>query len=68
MRSGPKLYEKFSNDVNRKSQALAWKNVAEQLEQKEQINVESVTKLKQNVTNWVRRATVCICPSHLIEF
>lgn len=67
MKSGPKLYEKFSSDTNRKTQAIEWKKIADELEQEEQINVESVAKLKQNVTNWVRRATVSIFASQSIE-
>lgn len=58
MKVGHKLYEKFSSDVNRKTQAIAWKSIADDLKQKENIDVENVSKLKQNVTNWIRRATV----------
>lgn len=58
LKTGTKLYEKLSSEVSRKSQSLAWQTLADELTETEQINVESATKLKQNVTNWIRRATV----------
>lgn len=60
LKTGTKLYEKLSSEVSRKTQSLAWQSIADELTQIEQINVESATKLKQNVTNWIRRATVSI--------
>lgn len=60
MKFSKQLYEKFSSDVNRKTQSNTWKKIADELKEKENIDVENATKLKQNVTNWTRRATVCI--------
>lgn len=57
MKHSDKLYEKFSQSVDRKTQFSAWNDVLKELET-EQIKVENVHKLKQNVTNWIRRATV----------
>lgn len=37
----------------------AWNNVADELSG-EGIKFESIQKLKQNVTNWIQRATVSI--------
>lgn len=58
MKYAKNLYEKFSSDVNRKSQSLAWQKVADELHEIEKIDVKDVSKLKQNVTNWIGRATV----------
>lgn len=57
MKHSDKLYEKFSSSVDRKTQSNSWSIVADELK-KEGINVPSVHKLKQNVSNWIRRATV----------
>lgn len=51
------LYEKYSLSVNRKTQSSAWANVATELNT-ESISVPNVLKLKQNVSNWIRRAMV----------
>lgn len=59
------LFEKFSNSVNRKTQSAAWANIAKELNN-EGTKVEDVSKLKQNVTNWIRRACVCICSDILL--
>lgn len=52
-----KLYEEFTQSVNRKTQSSAWKDLAQELND-DGIAVIDVHKLKQNVTNWVRRANV----------
>lgn len=57
MAHADKLFENFSLDVDRKTQAKAWQAVMDVLIEGG-INVESVPKMKQNVSNWVRRATV----------
>lgn len=53
-----RLYEKYTKTVNRKTQSKAWDELALALEEVEEIRFESTSKLKSNVTNWVRRATV----------
>lgn len=50
-----KLFEKFSLDLDRKSQTKAWANIMNQLKM-DGIKIGSDLKLKQNVKNWVRRA------------
>lgn len=57
LRDCTQLYEKFTSKVNRKSQSSAWKKIADELKEKENIDVP-VDKLKQDVSNWIRRATV----------
>lgn len=52
-----KLYEKYSQSVDRKTQSNTWANVANELKD-DGISEHDVQKLKQNVTNWIRRATV----------
>lgn len=54
-----KLYEKYSVSVNRKTQSDAWDSVVKELTT-EGIKVPNVPKLKQNVSNWIRRATVSL--------
>lgn len=58
LKHADKLYEKFSQTVNRKTQSNAWNDVANELKD-EGISVPDIHKLKQNVSNWVNRATVC---------
>lgn len=58
LKNADRLYEKFTHDINRKTQSGAWKDIVDQLKENEKIDVENVTKLKQNVSNWIRRATV----------
>lgn len=53
-----RLYEKYTSSVNRKSQGKAWEDLVKEIETVEDIPVENVAKFKQNITNWVRRATV----------
>lgn len=55
-----RLYEKYTSSVNRKSQAQAWEELMIELDETEGISFENSSKLKQNVTNWVRRATVSV--------
>lgn len=57
MQCADKLFEKFSRDVDRKTQASAWDAVLNSLKKKG-IKVESVQKIKQNVSNWIRRTNV----------
>lgn len=57
LKHADKLYEKFSQSVNRKTQMSKWQEVADELTS-DGTAVSDVHKLKQNVTNWIRRATV----------
>lgn len=53
-----RLYEKYTSSVSRKSQGKAWEDLMTELTIVEEIPFENASKFKQNVTNWVRRATV----------
>lgn len=57
MKYADRLYEKFSQNVNRKTQSSAWNDVANELKD-EGIIISDTHKLRQNVSNWVHRATV----------
>lgn len=59
MKHAKKLYEKYSVGVDRKTQSMAWKVVLDNLLENG-IKIENAQKLKQNVANWIRRATVKI--------
>lgn len=57
MKHADKLYEKYSQNVDRKTQSMTWTTVLNELKD-DGIFVSDVQKLKQNVSNWLRRATV----------
>lgn len=55
------LFGKYSHSVNRKTQMTAWSDVVKELTD-EGTKVDDLQKLKQNVSNWVRRACVSVSP------
>lgn len=59
MQNPTKLFEKFTQGVNRATQKEAWENVNKILLENG-IYVKNISSLRQNINNWTRRAIVSI--------
>lgn len=57
MKNPGKLFEKFTHDVNRNTQKIAWDEVNNELAESG-IYVKNIASLRQNINNWTRRAIV----------